>query len=143
VVPAQSGSVVTSFADLNNADVKKIALGNPKIVPAGQYSMEVLTYYQLDDRLSDKLVFAEDVRQALTMVGTGNADAGIVYKTDAVADPRVKLVAEAPEESHSPIIYSIATVKSSSDQSAANTWVEYCLSAEAQKILASEGFVSK
>ena len=74
---------------------------------------EVLTHLGLYDRLKPKFVLAKDVRQVLTYVATGNADAGIVYATDARISSKVKVVATAPAGSHSPVIYPIAIVKDS------------------------------
>ena len=68
-----------NFQDLAQPSVKVIATGDPQSVPAGKYAQEVLTHFGLFDELKPKFVFAKDVRQILTYVETGNADAGIVY----------------------------------------------------------------
>lgn len=142
VVPGQSNSTLTSFGELTNDNVKKIALGNPATVPAGQYGQEVLEFYSLYDTIEGKIVLAEDVRQALAMVGTGNADAGLVYLTDAQSNPQVRIVDLASQESHSPIVYSIGIINSTEKQDAAKRWVEYCLSADGQAVFAEYGFTT-
>lgn len=139
VIPAKENKI-TSFEQLSEPTVKKIAMGNPKTVPAGQYGKEVLENLKLYDSVEKKIVFAEDVRQALTLVTTGNADAGLVYRTDAEVNSAVKVVAEAPEQSHAPIIYPIGIVKASHHQEAAKRWEDFVLSAEGQQILAKYGF---
>ncbi len=63
--------------------MKLIAIGEPQTVPAGKYAQQVLTHLGLYERLKPRFVLAKDVRQVLTYVATGNADAGIVYATDA------------------------------------------------------------
>ena len=82
IVP-KGASGISSFEDLTNPAAKVIAIGEPKTVPAGEYAQEILTHLGIYDQLKSKLVLAKDVRQVLTHVETGNADAGIVYATDA------------------------------------------------------------
>jgi molybdenum ABC transporter, periplasmic molybdate-binding protein len=85
VTPSKSKINLTGFTDLSNPDVQKIAVGNPKTVPAGQYTEQLFDKLGLKDAVRSKLVFAEDVRQVLDWVIRGEADAGIVYATDAHA----------------------------------------------------------
>ena len=73
--------------------VRTIALGDPASVPAGQYGKQTLENLRLYDKLKSKLVLAKDVRQVLTYVETGDADAGLVYATDAQISKRVQVVA--------------------------------------------------
>ena len=69
----------------------KIALGTPESVPAGKYAKASLTHENLWNDVQNKVVFTKDVRQVLTYVETGNVDAGIVYKTDALISDKVKI----------------------------------------------------
>jgi molybdate transport system substrate-binding protein len=139
VVPSgESG--IKSFQDLTRAEIKFIAVGEPQTVPAGKYAQEVLTHFGIYDDLKSKLVLAKDVRQVLTYVATGNADAGIVYATDAQTTTRVKVAAIAPEESHSPVIYPAAVIKSSKNPSAAKEFIEFLLGARARAVFDKYGF---
>ena len=104
VVPKDSTGV-TSFQDLLKPSVKHVALGEPTSVPAGQYAQQVLTKLGIAEAVNAKAVFAKDVRQVLTYVETGDADAGIVYSTDALESAKVRVAAQAPEDSHAPVIY--------------------------------------
>ncbi len=90
--------------------------------------------------VQSKLVLAEDVRAALTLVATGNADAGLVYRTDALSNAGVKVVAEAPAGSSAPVIYPIGVVKASSQQEAARQWEDFLFSPEGKDILTKYGF---
>eukprot|EP01031_Cornospumella_fuschlensis_P009952 gene9952-12204_t len=83
VVPADSSLQILSGTDLGNSAVKKIAVGDPKAVPAGIYAKQWLTSAGLWSAIEPKLVPTESVRAALAAVEAGNAEAGIVYKTDA------------------------------------------------------------
>jgi len=82
----------------------------------------------------------KDVRQVLTYVETGNADAGIVYGTDAAASSRVRVVAIAPESSHEPIVYPVAIVQSSRNQEATRNFIKYLSSPAAKAIFTKRGF---
>jgi molybdate transport system substrate-binding protein len=85
-------------------------------------------------------VLGKDVRQVLTYVETGNADAGLVYATDAMTSSRVRLIASAPESAHAPIVYPVAVVKGSRNEQASRRFVEFLGSPMAQAIFMNHGF---
>lgn len=141
VMPAAGKVKVASFEDLASAGVKKIAVGNPKTVPAGRYAEEVFGYFKISEKLKDKLVFGENVRQVLEYVARGEVDAGIVYLTDAMTKKgEVKVVATAPEASHKPVAYPIAVVKASKETAAAKAFIAFVRSKEGEAILDRCGF---
>jgi len=82
IIPAK-GLTLSSFSDLSNPSVKKVAVANPKTVPAGQYTEQTLHNLKLLPQLQSKLIFAEDVRQVLDYVAREEVDAGVVYSSDA------------------------------------------------------------
>jgi molybdate transport system substrate-binding protein len=86
----------------------KIATGDPDSVPVGKYAKAALEKLGVWDRVSGRIVRAENVRAALAFVARGEAPLGIVYKTDALAEKKVRIVAEFPAGSHPPITYPIA-----------------------------------
>jgi molybdate transport system substrate-binding protein len=92
------------------------------------------------DSVSAKIAQADDVRAALALVSRGEAPLGIVYQTDAAADPKVKIVATFPKDSHPPIIYPIALVAASSNPDAA-AFLDYIKSAAAKPLFEKQGFV--
>ncbi len=141
VAPVNSELRIKSFKDLRMDKIKKVAVGNPKTVPAGRYAEEVFLYYNVLSNIRDKLVFAENVRQVLDYVARGEVDAGIVYSTDAlVRSKEVKIVATAPEASHKPVIYPIAVVKGTKNEKAAKDFISLVISQEGRKILEKYGF---
>ena len=141
VVPADSTSGITGFADLGGAKVTKLAVGNPKTVPVGQYAKQALTRLGLWQGLAPRLILAEDVRQALDYVARGEVDAGIVYASDVrAAGERVRAVATAPADTHDPILYPIAVVRASSHQDAARAFIDAVMSGNGQRILEKYGF---
>jgi molybdate transport system substrate-binding protein len=142
IVPAENPGV-SSLSDLANAAVKKVAVGNPKTVPAGQYTEQALTRQGLLPKIQSKLILAEDVRQVLDYVVRDEVDAGIVYLSDASsAGDKVKVVAHVPDDAHYPILYPIAAIKDSKQQEVARKFIELVLSAEGQAILIKHGFLA-
>ena len=133
-------NVIHHFQDLAAPSVKVIAIGNPQSVPAGKYAQEVLTHFGLYNKLEPKFVFAGDVRQVLTYVETGNADAGIVYETDALTTKRVTVVLTAPPGSHSPVIYPVAVIKGSHDVVAAKSLESFLLGPQSAAVFRKYGF---
>jgi molybdate transport system substrate-binding protein len=140
IVPKDSSLGITSFQDLTRADVKQVALGEPTVVPAGQYAKEVLTHMGIYDAVNSKAVLGKDVRQVLTYVETGNVDAGIVYATDALSSSKVKVVAQAPPDSHAPVIYPVAVIKASKNPAAARAFVAFLAGAQARAVFQKYGF---
>jgi molybdate transport system substrate-binding protein len=89
----------------------RLAIGEPRAVPAGRYAQEALTRLGVWDQVSARLAPAPDVRAALAYVARGEAPLGIVYESDAAAERGVRLVGVFPPASHSPIVYPAAVVK--------------------------------
>jgi molybdate transport system substrate-binding protein len=140
IVP-KTATNISNFQDLLKADVKKVALGEPGSVPVGKYAEETLNFLGISQLIKQKAVFAKDVRQVVTYVETGNVDAGIVYETEAKQSDKVKIVATAPENSHSPIIYPVAVLKNSKDAAAAKEFVEFLRSEKAGNVFKKYGFI--
>ena len=131
-----------NFDDLTSKEISTIALGEPKSVPAGKYAQEVLNSLQIADRVNSKAVYGKDVRQVLNYVATGNVDAGIVYRTDAQVSEDVEIVAIAPEDTHSPVIYPIAAIKDSQNSEAATELIEFLTTPEAKEVFEEHGFMT-
>jgi molybdate transport system substrate-binding protein len=141
IVPANR-STAASFAELSNPTVKKIAVGNPKTVPAGQYTEQTFNRLKLLPQIQPKLIFAEDVRQVLDYVVRDEVDAGVVYSSDPrAAGDKVRVVAQADEDVHDPILYPIGIVKESKQIEAARKFIDLVLSSEGQAILRKHGFL--
>lgn len=140
VLIAPLDSKLRDFQGLTDKSIRVIALGDPAGVPAGQYGKQTLLSFHLWEQLSAKFVLGKDVRQVLTYVETGNADAGLVYATDAQASGKVRVVATAPESAHEPIVYPAAVVKGSRNEDASRKFVEFLRSPTAQAIFVKHGF---
>ena len=86
----------------------RLATGDPDSVPVGRYAQAALTKLGVWDQVAPRLVRAENVRMALEYVARGEAALGIVYRTDALAEKRVRLVDAFPPTTHAPIVYPVA-----------------------------------
>jgi molybdate transport system substrate-binding protein len=93
----------------------RLSTGDPDTVPAGRYARSALVSLGLWNGIRDRLVRADNVRSALMFVGRGEAPLGIVYNTDALADPEVRIVDTFPENTHPPITYPGAATIGSND----------------------------
>lgn len=140
VVPHDSRSSLTTFQQLANPNVKRISVGERRSVPAGQYAEEVFQNLGILDSLRSKFVYGNSVRSVLGTVESGNADAGVVYATDARISERVKAIATAPQSSHSPIVYPMAVVAASQNQQAAQAYAQFLTSKPAQAVFKRYGF---
>ena len=141
VVPSDSKLDIKDFNDLTRADIQHIALGEPKGVPVGQYTEEILTKLNILDAVKAKAVYGSDVRQVLSWVETGEADCGVVYATDAaVAGDKVKVVAKAPEGSHKPVIYPVAIIKESKNVEADKDFLNFVVSDTGKAAFEKYGF---
>ncbi|HAP31799.1 MAG TPA: molybdate ABC transporter substrate-binding protein [Firmicutes bacterium] len=144
IVPAaRADKGIQNFASLAGEAVRLLAIGNPESVPAGRYAKEALSSLGLWETLEQKLVLAKDVRQVLAYVETGNVDAGIVYKTDALTSTAVKVVDTAPAGSHVPVIYPAAIVANSGKRLAAEDFMAFLQSDQAEEIFEKHGFIFK
>jgi molybdate transport system substrate-binding protein len=142
IKPIDSKIDITKPTDLLDARVTKIVIGNPKTVPVGQYSEESLRALGLWDRLKPKLVFAENVRQALDYVARGEVDAGFVYTTDAAT--RAQQVKEAfrpAEDTYRPVLYPAAVVAGAKHAVIAQAYLDLLTSREGQSVLGRLGFL--
>lgn len=133
IVPKEANNNAT-FENLNKVEFKKIALGNPSSVPAGQYGKEVLMSLKLYEEINSKLIFGKNIRQVLFFVETGNVDVGLVYKTDVRVSDKVKIVDTAPENYHSSIIYPVSVIKHSKHPEEAQQFTEFLFSEKAKDI---------
>lgn len=140
VVPRNSTLQINSFRQLANPNVRRISIGEPRSVPAGQYAEELFTNLGILAQVRPKFVLGNSVRNVLSSVESGNADAGIVYTTDARLSDQVRQTATAPSNLHTPIVYPMAVVTASRNQQAARTYSDFLTSRQAQAVFRRYGF---
>lgn len=143
IIPKGSIKGIHSFEDLGTDKVATIALGESSIVPVGQYSEEVLSWFGVLSKVRQKANYGSDVRQILSWVESGDVDCGLVYVTDASTSEKVSVVCEAPKESHKPVIYPVAVLKSSKHIEEAKAFLEFLSTKDAVKVFEKYGFGMK
>lgn len=141
VVAGENGAAVNSPRDLAAERIKRVALGDPRAVPIGVYAREYLEKLKLWDAIKPKVVATENVRAALAAVEAGNADASIVYKTDAAISKKVKVAFEVPLEEGPKIRYPVAMVKDAREPRAARKFLIHLNTEEAGNVFKKYGFI--
>jgi molybdate transport system substrate-binding protein len=142
ILPNNSGLSVRGPGDLAKGDFKRIALGDPETVPAGVYAKKYLESKGVWNSLESKIVPTENVRAALAAVASGNTDAGIVYKTDALISNRIKVAYEVPATEAPKILYPVALINDPKVSEAARKFLDYLESPQAAVIFAHYGFLA-
>jgi len=117
----------------------RLATGQIGAVPVGKYAKQALTALKVWPSVETRIAGAESVRAALALVARGEAPLGIVYATDAMAEPRVRTVALFPANSHAPIVYPIAVLATSTNPDAEG-FRRFLLSGQGQAIFRGFGF---
>lgn len=143
IIPASNKSTLTIMRgfDLRGAIGEgRLALAEPNTVPAGKYAKTSLTALGIWDSVTDRIVSTENVRAALALVARGAAAYGIVYLSDAVSEPKVRIVGAFPGDSHPEIEYPAAIVQGH-DSAATRAFAKLLQMPATQRIFARHGFV--
>lgn len=142
IAPAGSTAQVALAPGVNLAALLgasgRLAVGDPQHVPAGKYAKAALEKLGAWDGLSGRLAAAESVRAALAFVARGEAPLGIVYETDARAEPKARVVATFPEGLHPPVTYPAALLRGAKPEAA--QYLQFLSSPQAKAIFARHGF---
>jgi molybdate transport system substrate-binding protein len=140
---APDSSPPARFGDLAAPGLQRIAIGNPRTVPAGRYARQALISAGLWDLLQDRLIYAENVRQVVEYVARGDADAGLVYLTDAgLFEGRIVPGPEPPAGSYPPILYQAAVLKESTAKEAAGKLLDQLTAPYGRKVFLQYGFTA-
>ena len=138
IVPKNSNKEIKTFKDILKSD--KIAIGDPKSVPAGQYAKELFENLNIWDEVLEKSSLGTNVTEVLNWVSEGSADAGVVYSTDAASNDKVKVVLEAKEGTVSKVIYPVGIIKNSSNKEEAKSFIDFLQNDEVINTFESYGF---
>jgi molybdate transport system substrate-binding protein len=139
VVPAKGGQPIQHPSELASPRVRRLALADPAGVPAGVYARRFLESAGLWDSVSKKVVPTENVRAALAAVEAGNADAAIVYRTDAAISPRVRVAVEVTTGGPR-ISYPVAAVAEAKNPDGARRFISFLDTPAAQAVFRRFGF---
>jgi molybdate transport system substrate-binding protein len=141
VVNVERGAPVAAPGDLAGEAVRRVALAQPETVPAGVYAKAWMERAGLWAAVGKKVVGTENVRACLAAVEAGNADAGIVYKTDALISNKVKIAFAVPAAEGPKIVYPVAVLKGAQEGEAARRFVAYLASPQAAAVFVKHGFL--
>ena len=136
---ARALTIAPGFPLANLLGGGRLAMADPDSVPAGKYGKAALEHLGVWSSVQTRIARAENARAALALVSRGEAPFGIVYQTDAAADPKVKVVGFFPEDTHPPIVYPIAAVAASTAPTTA-AYLEYLRSPAARPLFEKQGF---
>ena len=132
-------SIAPGFALAAALGTGRLAMANPDSVPAGKYGKAALISLGVWTSVESRIARTDNVRAALMLVARGEAPLGIVYATDAMAEPKVRVAGTFPDGTHPPIVYPIAIV-AASRSSDAQRFIDSLRSPAAQAIWARRGF---
>ncbi len=141
IVPSDSNLKISGPGDLADNAISTIAVAEPQSVPAGIYAKEYLRKNHVWDRIKDKLIPTENVRATLAAVESGNVQAGIVYRTDALISRSVRIAFEVPAADGPKISYPVAIVGDSKQKAAAQKFIDFLQSPPAQEVFRKYGFI--
>jgi len=122
------------------ASLIRIAVGSPKIVPAGDYALHAIRKAGMEKALEKKLVMGRDVRDCLMYAERGEVDGSFVYRTDAMMAKRAKVLFTVPQELYPRVVYPMAMTVKGAGQPETVKFYAFLRSAEAAKVLKKYGF---
>ena len=137
--PASALAIAPGFDLAGAIGDSRLATGNPASVPVGRYAKATLTSLGIWDAIAPRIAGADNVRAALALVARGEARYGIVYRTDAKTEPKVRVVGTFPADSHPPIVYPFALVLGATNPDA-GAFLAYLSAPAAVKLFEAEGF---
>ena len=140
LITGRDAPSIGSISDLADADLKRVAMPDPEIAPAGNYTRTALQNLGLWDGLLPRIVFANDVRATLSYVQTGNADAGFLYQTDAANAEDITVLDIVPTDSYPDVVYPAAVVRSTDNVQGAEAMLEFLQSDAGKEIFRRHGF---
>ena len=134
-----------TMESLTSDEVGTIAVGEPETVPAGKYASQVFENKGITGELTDKIVYAKDVKAVLNYVETGDADCGFVYRTDALImdDTKGAIIGDVDESLHDPIVYPAAVMKDAPQAEYASDFYEFMQTDFAKDVFEKYGFAVK
>lgn len=135
-------ALVTSIEELATKPVRHIAIGDPAASAVGKDTIQFLKHRNLESRLKAQLLYGEHSRAVLDLVSKGEAELGVVYRTDAIGSKRVRIIDSAPPDSHRPITYGAVSPWTARNIAGARDFVSFLQTEKAQGELKQYGFDS-
>lgn len=140
IASAEKAETITDVQSLLNDDIAIVAIGEPNDVPAGQYAKEMFENLGIWNDIQSKLVYAKNVRAVLEYVDGGDADAGFVYRTDAVLLEKGVIIGDVPEEYYTTVHYPAAIMTNASQPKAAADFYDFLKNDKVKAVFEKYGF---
>lgn len=140
IASAEKAEVITDVQSLLDDDISLVAIGEPNDVPAGQYAEELFANMGIKDDIQPKLVYAKNVRAVLEYVDGGDADAGFVYRTDALLMENGVIIGDAPAAYYTAVNYPAAIMTNAPQPKAAADFYAFLESDAAKAVFEKYGF---
>ncbi len=140
LIMGRDAAQIGSVDELADGGLERIAMPDPEIAPAGNYTRAALQNLGLWDRMLPSIVFANDVRATLSYVETGNADGGFLYQTDAATSDAVSVLDIVPTDSYPDVVYPAAVVQGAENEKGAEAMLEFLQGDAAREIFSRHGF---
>lgn len=134
---------IKTIEDINNQAINKISIGTPETVPAGNYAKQSLEFYNLFDKVEDKIVYGKSVKDVVAYVESGNVDVGMVYFSDTTTMKENITYIDVDDSSHKAIQYVCGIVSSSKQKDASKKFIEYVQSQKGKESLNKYGFITE
>ena len=131
---------ISSIDALADSGLNRIAMPDPEIAPAGNYTRTALQNLELWDRLLPSIVFANDVRATLEYVESGNADGGFLYQTDAATSDAVTIQDIVPLDAYPDVVYPAAVIEGADNAAGGKALLEFLQSDSARELFRAHGF---
>lgn len=131
---------IRSIHDLQTIPIRRLAVGDPKTSSVGKVAAQFLTYSNLAPKLKSQYILGEHSRAVLDLVAKGEAEIGVVYRTDAISNPSVRILDTAPVGSHTPVRYGVAVAWTAQNIPAAGDFIAFLMSPTIQALLREFGF---
>ncbi len=140
LIAAKEKAHIVSLDNLTDDRIESISIATPDSAPVGKYSKQALEKLGIWDKVTQKLVYAKDVKQVLEYVDSGNADCGFVYHSDAITLDDGVVIEKVDKNLHAPILYPVGIIKESKNIEAAEAFLDFLIAENIKDIFRKYGF---
>lgn len=133
---------IKNIQEIIELPIERISIANPEFAPVGVYAKDMLEYYNIWESLGEKIIFANNARDALRYVKSGNVDLAIVYKTDAkiISSDKIKVIDIIDINSYRPIVYTAVGISGSKHPTVVKEFISFLSGAYSKDVLQRNGF---
>ena len=133
---------IKNIKEIIELPIERISIANPELAPVGVYAKDMLEYYNIWEPFREKIIFANNARDALRYVKSGNVDLAIVYKTDVkiISSDKIKVIDIIDINSYRPIVYTAVAISGSNHPTVVKEFISFLSGAYSKDVLHRNGF---